>query len=238
MCYSVSHLPYPETLSTSFVSYPEYTPLHVAYFFFRDNDAKTQSVQQALCDMSYQLTQHSPVYAKYLAVRAPSPGEIASIRTAWSILFADYWLGDESKGLAYLFLDGLDESFPADREILFEVLKDVRDAGESSRIRIAMLGRPHVIDELVMVLENDPPTIHVEPSKNGADIARYVEASINKSRALNKASKRLKTTIIESLTQKAGGMFMWVKLMILDLNRKAQRLRESDVQKALQQAPK
>ena len=72
----------------------------------------------------------------------------------------------------------------------------------------------------------------------GRNIARYVEVSIAKSRALNKVSKKLKTTIIETLTQKAGGMFMWVKLMIADLNRKAQRLRESDVQKALKQAPK
>lgn len=210
----------------------------VAYFFFRDNDAKTQSVQQALHDMAYQLTQNSPVYAKYLASQSHSPGEIASVRTAWSTLFADYWLGDEGTGTAYLFLDGLDESFPAEREIFFELLRDVQDAGENSRMRIVMLGRPQVTDELVMALDKDPPTIHVDPSKNGADIAHYVEASIAKSRALNKASKKLKAKIIEALTQKAGGMFMWVKLMIADLNRKAQRLRESDVEKALDQAPK
>jgi tetratricopeptide (TPR) repeat protein len=188
--------------------------------------------------MAYQLTQSNPVYAKYLAARSHSPGEIASVRTAWSTLFADYWLGDEGTGVAYLFLDGLDESFFAEREILFELLGDVHDAGEESRMRVIMLGRPHVTDELNMALGKDPPMIHVEPSKNGADIARYVEVSISKSRALNKVSKKLKATIIETLTQKAGGMFMWVKLMIADLNRKAQRLRESDVQKALQQAPK
>lgn len=210
----------------------------VAYFFFRDNDAKTQSVQQALHDMAYQLTQSNLVYAKYLAAGSHSPGEIASVRTAWSTLFADYWLGDQGIGVAYLFLDGLDESSPAEREILFELLGDVQNAGENSRIRVVMLGRPHVTGELNMALGKDPPTIHVEPSKNGADIARYVEVSITKSRALNKVSKKLKATIIETLTQKAGGMFMWVKLMIADLNRKAQRLRESDVQKALQQAPK
>jgi tetratricopeptide (TPR) repeat protein len=210
----------------------------VAYFFFRDNDAKTQSIQQALHDMAYQLTQSDPVYAKYLATGSHSPGEIASVRTAWSTLFADYWLGDEGTGIAYLFLDGLDESFSAEREIIFELLGDVQDAGVNSRLRIVMLGRPHVVDELNMALGKDPPTIHVEPSKNGADIACYVEVSITKSRALNKVSKKLKAAIIETLTQKAGGMFMWVKLMIADLNRKAQRLRESDVQKALQQAPK
>jgi hypothetical protein len=54
----------------------------VAYFFFRDNDAKTQSIQQALHDMAYQLTQSDPVYAKYLATGSHSPGEIASVRTA------------------------------------------------------------------------------------------------------------------------------------------------------------
>lgn len=210
----------------------------VAYSFFRDNDTKTQSVQQALHDMAYQLTQSNPVYAKYLAAKSHGPGEIASVRTAKSTLFADYWLGDEGTGIAYLFLDGLDESLSAEREILFELLGDVHDAGEESRMRIIMFGRPHVTDELNMALGKDPPMIHVEPSKNGADIARYVEVSITKSRALNKVSKKLKATIIETLTQKAGDMFMWVKLMIADLNRKAKRLREPDVQKALQQAPK
>ena len=209
-----------------------------AYFFFRDNNVSTQSVQQALRDMSYQLTQTSPAYEKHLARASHSPGEIASVRTAWSTLFKDYWLDDEAAGTAYLFLDGLDESLKEERDTLFELLKDVQDAESASHLRIVMLGRPQITDELAYALDGEPPTIHIEPSKNGADIAHYVEASITKSRALNKASKKLKATIIETLTQKAGGMFMWVKLMIADLNRKAQRLRESDVEKALHQAPK
>ena len=209
-----------------------------AYFFFRDNNMDTQSVHQALRDMSYQLTQTSPTYEKHLARASHSSGEIASVRTAWSTLFKDYWIDDEAVGTAYLFLDGLDEALTEDRSTLFELLKDVQDAGSASHLRIVMLGRPHVTDELAYALDGEPPTIHVEPSKNGGDIAHYVEASISKSRALNKATKKLKATIIETLTQKAGGMFMWVKLMIADLNRKAQRLRESDVEKALHQAPK
>jgi hypothetical protein len=177
----------------------------VAYFFFRDNDAKTQSVQQALHDIAYQLTQSSPVYAKHLVAKSYSPGQIASLRTSWSALFVDYWLGNGCADIAYLFLDGLDESFPAEREVLFQFLKDFQDAGDDSRLRIALLGRPQVIDELVVALEDDPPMIHVDSLKNGADIAHYIETSITKSRFLNNLVKMLRDTIIENLTQKAGG---------------------------------
>ncbi|KAK6437297.1 hypothetical protein LTR95_006512 [Oleoguttula sp. CCFEE 5521] len=211
----------------------------VAFAFFRDNNDLTRSVQQALRDIAYQLTQNDPGYAKYLATACHGNAEIGSIRTAWKVLFANYWLKpSENEGTAYILLDGLDEAFNEDRLTLFELLKDVLEAGSDSRLKIAMLGRPQVIYDIIDNLEEEPPSILIDATKNGGDIAHYVEASIKKKRALSKVSKKLQATIVETLTSKAGGMFMWVKLMVEELNRKAQRSRESDVEKALNEAPK
>ncbi|OQO02620.1 hypothetical protein B0A48_12148 [Cryoendolithus antarcticus] len=211
----------------------------VAFAFFRDNNDLTRSMQQAFRDIAYQLTQNDPAYAKYLATATHGNAEIGSIRTAWKVLFANYWLKpSENEGTAYILLDGLDEAFTEDRLTLFELLEDVLEAGSDSRLKIAMLGRPQVIYDIIDKLEEEPPSILIDATKNGGDIAHYVEASIEKKRALSKVSKKLQATIVETLTSKAGGMFMWVKLMVEELNRKAQRSRESDVEKALNEAPK
>lgn len=210
---------------------PPGTP--IAYFFFRDNNDNTRSFLQALNDLSYQLTQSDPAYAKYVISTVRDGGELSTIRITWQKLFAEYWLtgGDD---LAYVCLDGLDESFDEDREIFFELLGDLRDAGDNCRLRIAMTGRPHVYDEIVNAVQT-ASTIYVDATKNSSDIANYVEASIKKSRVLSRVSKKLKERVIETLISKAGGMFMWVKLMIADLSKKS---RESAIEKALDDAPK
>jgi len=208
----------------------------VGYFFFRDNKDQTRSFEQALRDIAFQIAQTDQAYAKHVISCVRDESEVSSIRSAWQKLFLDFYIeGDQQSSAAYVLLDGLDESFEEDRNIFFGLLKDVEYAGAQSRLHVAMLGRPQVIDELIDQLEQEVPSIHVDGMKNGADILHYVDSSIAKSRVLSKVSQKLKDEIIQTLTSKAGGMFMWVKLMIQELSKKS---RESAIREALTKAPR
>lgn len=59
-------------------------------------------------------------------------------------------------------------------------------------------------------------TIQVDWTKNRDNIAQYIELSINKSPKLRRFPASLKQEIIRTLSSKASGVFMWVKLMIAE----------------------
>lgn len=208
----------------------------VGYFFFRDTKDQTRSFEQALRDIAYQISQTDQAYAKYVANVVYSSPDVTSIRSAWQKLFIDFFIGEASKeSSTFILLDGVDESFSEDRATFFELLKDVQDAGSASRLHVAMLGRPQIIEEISIELGDGVRTIQVDWTKNGDDIAQYVELSINKSPKLKRFPASLKQEIIRTLSSKAGGMFMWVKLMIAELGQKS---RPGAIKEALNAAPK
>lgn len=142
-----------------------------------------------------------------------------------------------AKNPAFIVLDGLDESFAEDRSTFFDLLKDVPRAGANAKFHICMIGRPEVGQEISSHpghLDLNVRSVHVDLTKNGRDVQQYVKQSIENSRVLNRVSKPLKQEIVETLSSRAGGMFLWVRLMIAELRKKS---RESAIREALHKAP-
>lgn len=207
----------------------------VGYFFFRDNQDQTRSFEKALRNIAYQIAQTNPAYAKYVAGLSISSPTVSSVQSAWRKLFTDYFVdGDTKAGSGYVILDGIDESNREDRSTFFALLNDIQQTGSRCRLHIVMLGRPQIVDEMEQSLNGSIPTIQVDRLKTSGDIARYVELSISKSKVLSRVSETLKRLIVRTLSAKAEGMFMWVKLMIAELGKKS---RESAIKESLNKAP-
>lgn len=103
-------------------------PSHVSvgYFFFKDDNPKTRSFHQALCDLAYQISQNDPVYAKYVAANCDSVEDIKTLRSAWRVLFVNFFLKKKDVGSSvYLIIDGVDEALEAERQIFFDLIKDI-----------------------------------------------------------------------------------------------------------------
>lgn len=210
----------------------------IGYTFFRDNKDQTRSFEQGLRDIAFQLAQADELYAKHICECVHSENDISTIRSAWNRLFVDFFLSESehADSSAFIVFDGMDESFDEGRDIFLELLQDVADAGGDSRLRIAMLGRPQILEEIADHLHTQAlQHIHVNSDKNGPDIAHYVEASIMKSRGLKQLPRSLKDEIVDSLTAKANGMFIWARFMVAELSKKS---RPSAIRDALQQAPR
>ena len=104
-----------------------HTPhVSVAYFFIKDDNPKTRSFHQAIRDLAYQISQNDPVYAKYVAANCDSVEDVNTLRSAWRNLFVNYFhhKGD-IRSRAYLILDGVDEAFESEREVFFDLVKNI-----------------------------------------------------------------------------------------------------------------
>jgi tetratricopeptide (TPR) repeat protein len=88
---------------------------------------------------------------------------------------------------------------------------------------------------LVEAFEQPVPTIHVNVNKNIGDITIYVEKRIRSSRSMSRIPKTQRPIIEETLIEKAEGMFLWVDLMLTELNGKT---RASSMLESLHKAPK
>ncbi|KAE8157722.1 hypothetical protein BDV40DRAFT_277652 [Aspergillus tamarii] len=207
----------------------------VGFFFFKDDNPGTRSFHQALRDLALQISKSDPVYLKHLAT-IEEYETISTLESAWRLLFVDYFVKKPTTDSnVYILLDGVDEAFDEERRAFLSLAKDLYDPAEESRLQLAVIGRPHISDQLLEGLEVEVPTIHVTTQKNSRDINQYIHASIKKSVVLRRVSAKLRQEIVEKLSARAEGMFLWVNLMLQELVKKRN---ESSIRKALDQAPK
>ena len=209
--------------------------ISVGYFFFKDDNPDTRSIHLALRDLAFQISKSDPAYKKHI-VMIEQYERISSLESAWRLLFVDYFLKKPNvDGSVYILLDAVDEASGEEREIFLSLAKDLYDAPESSRLKLAIVGRPHISNQLLEGLELEVPTIHVTTQKNSGDINQYIDASIKKSVVLRRVSPKLHREIVEKLSAGAEGMFLWVNLMLQELVKKRS---ESSIRKALDDPPR
>ncbi|KAE8149863.1 hypothetical protein BDV25DRAFT_140381 [Aspergillus avenaceus] len=208
---------------------------YFSFFFFKNDNPGTRSFHQALRDLALQISRNDPLYVKHIA----SIGDyerISTLESAWRLLFTEYFLKEDNPDSnVYILLDAVDEANDDERRTFLELAKDLYDTSERSRLHLALIGRPHISDQLLEGLEVEVPTIHVTTQKNSSDINQYIHASIKRSVVLKRVSSKLRQEIVEKLFAGAEGMFLWVNLMLQELVKKRN---ESTMRKALDQAPK
>lgn len=185
--------------------YGDTSDISIGYFFFKDDNPSSRSFHQGLRDIAYAISQENRAYAKHILSMCDSSEDISTTYKVWQKLFMSFFVegstAEQSERKIFIVLDGLDESFKNER---LEFLELVGDIGQSGRLRLAMFGRPEVIDDIEQYFE--VPTIHVTAETNSQDISRYVRNTISKSVYLKRASKALLNEIIYELSMKAQGM--------------------------------
>lgn len=176
----------------------------VAFFFFKDNDPNTRTFDQALRDIAFEVARMDAKFAKYMASNFDST-EVRSLASIWRNLFANYFLRHGATDSSiYIVLDGIDEADRDSREDFLGLLTDVDSV--NSRIRVAMLGRPQMTEDLELA-ELTLPTIIVNKDNNSKDIVKYIKSCIKKSAFIKRrASDALQDEIIEKLSEGAQGM--------------------------------
>ncbi|KAJ5199305.1 Tetratricopeptide-like helical [Penicillium cf. griseofulvum] len=230
-------------IATNMIHYLKQEPdVSLGFFFFKDDNTTTRSTHQALRDIAFQIAQSDSAYAKHIIGCLDYAEDIRTLESLWRNLFLNFFIDNErnevgknnpANGPVYLVLDALDEAFIDDRLELFELAKDIRPGG---RIQLLMLGRPQIAEEMDDLMETlQIETIDVSEWNNRKDIRRYIETIIVKSIYLRRLPVPTKRTIIETLSSRSQGMFLWAGLMLESLS----KIRNtSQIQKTLDEAPK
>jgi hypothetical protein len=160
----------------------------VGYFFFKDDNPETRSLHQALRDLALQISKSDPVYQKYLG-NIEEHEKISTLEGAWRLLFVEYFIKKTNvNGSVYILFDAVDEAYDDERQTFLSLAKDLYEAKEGSRLQIALVGRPHISDQLLEGLGVEVPTIYVTTEKNSGDINSYIHASIKRSAILRRVS--------------------------------------------------
>ncbi|KAF9888556.1 hypothetical protein FE257_008487 [Aspergillus nanangensis] len=208
-------------------------PISIGYFFFKGDNPQTRSFHQTLRDLAFQISKGDLAYQKYIAT-VEEYEQISTLESAWRLLFTEYFVSKSgTENTTYILLDAVDETMDEERMLFINLAKELYE--NQSCLQLAIVGRPHISDQLLEGLEVKVPTIHVTKQKNSGDIIHYIQVSIKKSLILRRVSSKLREEIIDKLATGAEGMFLWVNLMVQELVKKRN---ETSMRKTLEQAPR
>ena len=180
------------------------------YFFCRHDDEAKRSVKKALKTIAFSLSQYEDrIRERYFAQmkQGISLGNIISAAVLAEKLF-NAPASILSQPL-HCVIDGLDELALADRRDLAKVLPTIT----ALNIRILIISRPD--RELEDAFEEKQARVQIicmDQNHTSRDIRSVVTERVG--RKLSALPEGSKKTIIDTITRKSGGLFLWAKLAV------------------------
>lgn len=182
---------------------------------------------------AWQITKANDRLKKHvIATTQENRDTFASARSTWKKLFLDFFLEDTSsqspKNLAFLIVDGLDETLQEERVKFLSCLADLVDLraqGHRCRMQVAIFARPDVrvdpgFDKLGAQIHER--VIEVTPDKTNPDIKTFIQQRLVdisvlktlKKRKMTKDYQTLAKKIYHSVQSRSEGMFLWARLVL------------------------
>lgn len=207
------------------------------YFFFDDKYNTQKSALSCLRSLLHQLIQFVPALISHAMPHYRSRGDnlVQSLGTLWEIFCAAIQDYDRLQGV-YLVVDALDECEEASMGQLLKLFEDhfnsrLSDCSNTPFLKVLATSRPYAKIERLLQPCEPSFCIRLKTKKNekkiNGDIVLFISQKINELRASLGSS--LLQEIEEILTAKADGMFLWVSLVIEDLqlgNTPVEKIRE------------
>ncbi|KAH9052612.1 ankyrin repeat-containing domain protein [Lactarius vividus] len=196
----------------------------MAYFFFDFRDTQKQHRRDLLSSLLFQLSARSDachhVFSRFYldydeGVQQPSDDALSQCLTDM--------LKVEGQPATYIIIDALDESpnisgTPTAREKVLQFLEDLVSA-QLPNVHICLSSRPEIdIRTILEPLATFRVSLH-EESGQTADISGYIKSFVHSDRTMRRWTAENKQLVIETLSEKADGMFRWV-YCLLDILRR------------------
>lgn len=225
------------TIETLQNRYPQHSDIpsltSVSYLYFKDGNPTLQDCAQMWKAAALQITKANDRFKKHVlaTIDKKQYDTFASARQIWRQLFLDFFSEDTSSkyqtSLAFLVIDGLDESPEAERVKFLSCLAELVERSTSNRkcrIQIAVFARPDVRADPgfeKVGFRTQERIIEVTPDKNTLDIEAFVRQRLGeisvlkmlKKRKANKEYQTLAKQIYNSVQVRSQGMFLWARLV-------------------------
>ena len=189
----------------------------IAYFYFKEAERELRSFGTALRTMASDVADGDPLFFRHLyKACTESPYSMHSASLLWEDVFQSYFGQPSCRSHVYLILDGLDEAIDTELEEFLRLLS-IFEHERSGHLNVLLVGRPEMALQLTQTFGEIPPEIRVSAATNDSDIGLFVNESLPKLPHYKQISPSLRNDIRQTLINKAGGMFLWVQLMLKEL---------------------
>lgn len=194
---------------------------NVCFFFCQGTDSRLNSATAVLRGLIYLLVKQQPRLTCHLRKRYDQAGaslfQDANAWVALSEMFA-CMVQDEDLKTSYLIVDALDEC-AMDLPKLLDLI--IRTAASSSRVKwlVSSRNEGHIEQKLKSV--GDEAKLSLELKQNADQVARVVDAYIDHKLSCLESLKDddLRGQVRDELRRKANGTFLWVALMMQELEK-------------------
>jgi hypothetical protein len=183
----------------------------MAYFYFDFRDVDQQKLRDLLRSLLIQLSARSDprcdVLSRFYSDRdrgLEKPSDQAMVECLKEMLAL------EAQRPTYIIMDAIDEcpitsSIPSPREEVLELVKDLVGL-QLPNLRICVTSRPELdIQAVLEPLALCPVSLHDESGQK-QDIVEYVRSFVHSDRRMQRWRDEDKDLVIDTLSEKAGGM--------------------------------
>ncbi|KAK6512251.1 hypothetical protein TWF481_001141 [Arthrobotrys musiformis] len=190
-------------------AWPDFISSCTAYFYCSTLSNQTQSKQVILCGLIKQILTKFEGELPECVTQCYEKSFIAG-RSSLSAADDPEILMKaiaESVGNLYIVVDGLDEVADRDAtiEALVELTKNIRN------LKTVVLSRE--INEITNDTMTSYPIIKLDSSNTSQDVKEFIQSRLNDIKKKD-SSKDFPPEVVDEISQKANGMFLWAKLMM------------------------
>ena len=195
----------------------------LAYYFCDDKDEKRRTATAILRGLILQLLRQRPVLFKHIQPSFDMSGDslCTNFHTLWRIFVSI--VCDPGVGEVCCLIDALDECERESRQLFMKNLAEIfgpRENRTSSAKFIVISRRESDIEEELLsarsarILE-----IHVDKGKVNRDLSKFIDFKVDQLSTVKGYKPAQREKIRCALTEKAGGTFLYVSLVLYDIKR-------------------
>ena len=211
-------------LASSIVARLEIAKQHTLFFSFSSSDGSRQTSENLIRTLLWQLLQETADKESVDTVHRLSLDGQPTVSELWEAF------GRIASAVAkpiYCVVDGIDECTDYNHTVSITIMQILE---KSPDLRIILLGRPHVFQ----AHSGNSPYVAIEITSAmlSLDIEALIYDEVAKSDILSLPEFR--ENVCKTLKDKSDGMFLWVRLMVDDLNKSSSK---SEFSERLQNLP-
>ena len=211
-------------LASSIVARLEKAKQHTLFFSFSSSDGIRQTSENLIRTLLWQLLQETADKESVDSVHRLSLNGQPTISELWEAFGR---IASTMAKPVYCVVDGIDECIDYNHTVSITIMQILEN---SPGLRILLLGRPHVFQ----AHSGNSPFVAIEITS--AMLSQDIEALINYEVAKSDilSLPEFRKNVYETLKGKSDGMFLWVRLMVDDLNKSSSK---SEFSERLQNLP-
>ena len=209
----------------------------LAYYFCDDKNERRRTATAILRGLLLQLLRQRPILFKYIQedFMMSRDSLFTNFHALWRIF--DGIVKDPEAGGVFCLVDALDECEKESRQLFLTEFTKIFSYQQSEKRSVKFIITSRRENDIVESLSAASPAIRnlqVDTGKVNNDLSKFIDVKVDELSTKKQYQPMLKDRVKRTLTEKAGGTFLYVSLVLHDLQ-KAEMF--SQVKQKLQELP-